>query len=47
MSQKHSWFFTTLWLTLTAAVAAAADGGIKITEQEDRLRATSAAQHGS
>ena len=38
MSQKHSWFFTTVWLTLTATVAAAADAGIRITEQEDRLR---------
>ena len=38
MSQKHSWLFPTVWLTLTAAAAAAADGAIKITEQEDRLR---------
>ena len=37
MSQKHSWFLATVWLSLAAA-AVAADGGVKITEQEDRLR---------
>src|SRR6187549_3789731 len=38
MSQKQSWFLATVWLSLTAAAAVAADGGVKITEQEDRLR---------
>ena len=37
MSQKQRWL-ATAWLTLTVAIAAAADSGIRITEQEDRLR---------
>jgi hypothetical protein len=37
MSQKQGWF-AFAWLALTIAIAAAADSGIKITEQEDRLR---------
>lgn len=37
MSQKQGWF-AIAWLTLTVAIAAAADSGIRITEQEDRLR---------